>query len=254
MKPAGVGLLFFCSFAIACARPPAPQPLPVGDGRPAALLRAYRAGAAARHGLRGIAKLSLEGPGGSGSAKQIVALERPARLRVEVLGFLDQTLAVLATDGREYGFFRSEDRSLQRGLVHPELLVEVVGLALTPEEAVRILLGTPALPEDARPSSPALMPDGGVRFELQPAGGGRVELEFGPRAQLRRWLASSASGGPLREVRFDDYRPLGDQSFAYRVDLRDFASEVEVRVRYRDVELNPALAPELFRLAAGGGG
>ena len=92
-----------------------------------------------RHALRGRARLAVDGGDGAVRlrGKQIVVLERPARLRVEVLGFLNQTVAVLTTDGERFELFRSGDRSYETGAVHPDLLWQEAHLALTPEEADR---------------------------------------------------------------------------------------------------------------------
>jgi hypothetical protein len=48
-------------------------------------------------------------------SKQRMWLAKPAQLRVEVLGFLDTTLAVLVTDGERYSLFESQEQRLQEG-------------------------------------------------------------------------------------------------------------------------------------------
>ena len=80
--------------------------------------------ALARRGLSGRARLAVDGHDGALRLRgsQRVALERPARLRVEVLGLFDQTLAVLVTDGERYQFFRANDRTWESGPVGPDLL------------------------------------------------------------------------------------------------------------------------------------
>jgi len=120
------------ALALACAtaREPAPTPLPASDPRPAALLGSVTHDAATRRSLRGVARLAIDGPAGAGRAKQILVLERPARLRVEVLGLLDQTLAVLVTDGARYRLVRSQDRSVDQGPVYDALLVQVTAKPL----------------------------------------------------------------------------------------------------------------------------
>jgi hypothetical protein len=114
---------------------PTQRPLP-RRSPPAALLRIGRSVARA---LRGSARLAVDGEGLEVRARQILVVERPARLRVEVQGLLSQTLAVLVTDGPRYQLFRAENRSFESGDVHPGLLWQVASLALTPEEAIELV-------------------------------------------------------------------------------------------------------------------
>jgi hypothetical protein len=233
-----------------------PAPIPVaGDARPAALLAELARADARRRSLRAVAKLSLEGPAGAGRAKQILLVERPDRLRVEVLGLLDQTVAVLTTDGVRYQLFRSEGRSRTEGPVHAGLLWEVAGLAVTPEQAVRILLGAPAPPPEARLTGGTQLADGRLRLDLrEPGSSGSLRLEFDRLARLVGWSLLDAGGATLREARFADHRPLGDELFPYELELFDHTTGAHARVVFLQVELNPALEPALFELARGGAG
>jgi hypothetical protein len=238
------------ALACATARRPAPTPLPSGDARPAAFLAALSRDAASRHALRGVARLGVDGPAGSARARQILALERPARLRVEILGLLDQTQAVLSTDGARYRLVRSQDRSVEQGAVYDGLLADVAGLAVTPEQAVRVLLGAPQDPS-ARLDGAAQLPEGGVRLLLRGAGAlGSERLDCDAAGRLQQWTLLGADGDAVLEARYADYRPLGDGAFPYEVEVRDARTDASVRVAWSRVELNPVLAPELFAVPA----
>jgi hypothetical protein len=249
--------LLSLALALACAAPRGPRPVPLasGDPRPAALLEGLARAGEARHALRAVARLAVDGPAGGGRAKQILLVERPARLRVEILGLLDQRVAVLTTDGAEYRLYRREDGSLTGGAVHDALLWEVAGLAVTPGDAVRLLLGAPAPPEGARLAGGAQLADGRVRLDLRaPERPGTTRVEFDPAGRLVAWSQLDPDETPLQEARFADYRPLGDDAFPYEVELVDHASGAAAKVRYQSVELNPALDPSLFELRLGAGG
>jgi hypothetical protein len=238
--------------ATACATPRPVRPLPVGDARPESLLGALERDSAARRALRGVARLSLEGPTGSGRAKQVLVVERPAHLRVEILGFLNQTVAVLTTDGTTYRLFRSEDHSLTEGPVHPGLLWEVAGIALTPEQAVRVLLGVPVPPPGARIEGGALLPEGGVRVQLSlPDSTSRLEIEFDADGHLSRWNVVDPDGQSLWEARFADYRPVEGGVFAHDIEVRDRLNGTEAHVSFGEIELNPTLDPDVFTLRLG---
>jgi hypothetical protein len=238
------------ALALACAtsRAPAPSPLPASDPRPAALLESITRDAGTRRSLRGIARLAIDAPGGSGRATQILVIERPARLRVEVLGLLDQTLALLVTDGARYRLVRSQDRSVEAGPVYPAMLRDVAGLGLTPEQAVRVLLGAP-FGADARLERAAQLPAGAVRLELRRDGSfERERLDCDAAGNLQRWALLGADGEIMLEAIYRDRRPLGSVAFAHEIEVRDPLADASVRVAWSRVELNPVLPPELFAM------
>ncbi len=103
MKRVAVGALLFF-WATACATPIPLQPLSPGDPLPRQLLDDWVERASQRERLRGFARLAVDRNEGSAQlpGKLLVVLERPSRLRVEVLGFLNQPLAVITTDGEGF--------------------------------------------------------------------------------------------------------------------------------------------------------
>lgn len=175
-------------------------------------------------------------------------LERPDRLRVEVLGFLSQTQAVLVTDGGRYEFFVADDHSYESGMLYRGLLWDVARIDLEPREVVELVLGAP-LPDRRLVLARALAtPDGGVRLELDgPAVAGREILVFDAEGRLRR-LQRYAGGHPLHEVRFDDYALVAGTPVAHAIELEFERSGTRAELSLRDVELNPALPDTLFRL------
>lgn len=242
------GLLLGCRTAI----PPA-IPLPADDPRPRAMLAAWEAHAAARRGLRGVAKLAVDG-GTDGvrlRGKQVLVVERPARLRVEILGFLNQTAAVLVTDGDTFEFFDAEERRFERGEVHPGLLWEVAHLALTPEEAVGLLLGAPLPEEELVVASARTAGEGGLRVALADATGAvRREVAFDAEGRLREVAALRGDGVVEWRAGFDDYELLDGMPFAHEISLDVLAGHTLATLSLRDVELNPELPDGLFRLRA----
>lgn len=236
---AAVGLLLACRTA-----PVAWSPLPPGDPRPVHLLAAQAERHEARQALRATARVRLEGEGGGGFAKELLLLERPARLRVEVLGLLGQRVAVLTSDGDAYALWRSETNRLERGEVHAGILMEVAGVPLRPEEAVTLLLGTPALP-GGPPDAVRATGDGAVQVVWED--GERVRVaEFDAEGRLRAWRVAY-EGEAWLVARWEDFRPESG-AFAHAVELLFPALERSARVEFHEVELNPALPEGLFRL------
>jgi hypothetical protein len=210
--------------------------------------------------MRGRARIEVEGTtGASLSGRQILVAERPSRLRIEVLGLFDQSLAVLTTDGERFELFRSADLHFEEGALRPELLWEQAQIALRPEEAIPLLLGVP-------PPEPGLVPvraqgakDGTVRVALAaPGGPERRRLDFDGEGRLRRIEALAPDGETEWIAGFGDYAAVGDVPFAHSIRLWVAAGETLVTIRLRDVELNPELPPGVWSVrplqSAGAGG
>lgn len=245
---------------VAGCRTPGPglEPVEPGDPRPQRFVDALRERVQARRAVRGRAKVSLSGRTGEGFTKQVLVVERPARLRVEVIGLMGQRVAVLATDGERYQLFRTETGRIEAGEVTPDILARVAGMPLSPRQAVNVLLGAPAPPPgELGPGRAAAREDGGVRVELDAAeGAGLVRtLTFDAQGRLRRWLlrdgeaGGDAESGIVLEVRYDDYRELGGEPFAHRVAVAFPPSGAHAELSFQDAELNPTLPEGIFRLA-----
>jgi hypothetical protein len=218
--------------AASCRAPTPLRRLPADDLRPQALLEEWSMRAGGRRALRATARLAVDAEQSGRSdvrlrSKQLLVLERPALLRVEVLGFLDTTT----------------------GPVHEDLLWQVARLDLTPAEAVDLILGVPH-PGDALTATAAFdAGDGRIRIQLSDeASAVRRLVDFDEERQLRWLQVRSQDGEVAWEARFDDYALVGGVPVAHEISvvLRDGRSRA--RISLRDVELNPTLSPDIFRL------
>jgi hypothetical protein len=247
--------LAWIALATGCVTTIPAKRLPADDPRPAALLSAWRAHAADRNALSALARFAVDSPGaGVGGrdlslrSKQRMWLARPAQMRVEVLGFLDTTLAVLVTDGERYALFESQEQRVQEGLVYPELLWDAAHLALTPAEAVEVILGAPEPDAGLTPDAAYLVGER-VRIELADRGGRvRRVVEFGKTGELRRLAQSDERGDTVWEALFDDFVEIDGAPFARNVALRSSSGRTRAELVFRSIELNPDLAADIFRL------
>jgi hypothetical protein len=241
--------------AAGCRTAPTRLPLAADDPRPSALLRAWQAGAEARRALRGSARLAVDGDGPPVRARQILVVERPSRLRVEVQGLLSQTLAVIVTDGPRYQLFRAEDRSFESGEVRPGLLRQVASLDLTPEEAIDLVLGVPRPGAGLAPAGAYTTKDGEVDVELaEPDGQVRERRVFDAQGRLRRVEHLGEDGAAAWSARFDEYRPVGGVPFAHTIRVEAGRTAARAELVLSGVELNPALPADIFQLRPAGSG
>jgi hypothetical protein len=224
--------------------------LPADDPRPASLLNSLHARSESVTGVRAAMRLALDAPDLRFRRPQRMALKRPARLRVEILGLFGQIAAVLVTDGADYQLFDSESGELEAGSVTPDLLWRVARVDLTPEEAVSLLIGAPQpLPELSRSSS-YLREDGGVAVEFIDADElVRERFEFGALGMLQAMTRWDAAGERIWQASFDDYREVEGTPFAHQVDLKFPRVEAKASLSFKSVSFDPELPDDLFVLS-----
>ena len=251
MKRVAVGALLLC-WATACATPIPLQTLAPDDPLPRRLLDDWVERASHRQRLRGLARLAIDRNDGSVQlrGKQLLILERPSRLRVEILGFLNQSLAVIATDGVGFEVYRAEDQSYEAGEVDEHLLWNEAGIDLSPEEAVAVLLGAPISEPMPAPANAVRDGDGRIRIDLADALGIVVQrATFDPAGHLREFEVLDNSGAAVWAAQFGEYRDVGGVAFAHSIGLDVRSGKTRAEISFRKVELNPDLPPGLFRLS-----
>ncbi len=232
-------------------------PLSADDPRPQALLDAWERSGLERRALRGRARLSVDGEDGGVRirAKQIVLLERPAQLRVEVLGLFSQTAAVLVTDGEHYQFFNLGDGSRYAGAVTPTLLWQFAHLALTPREVADVLLGGLPPDEALTPLRALELAEGRVRVDLTDERGAvRRGATFDAEGRLVELEVRGEGGSVAWRARYSHYAPIDGTPFAHTIELYVAVGGTRAEIELRDVELNPVVSPDMFRLEPPGAG
>jgi hypothetical protein len=204
-----------------------------------------------RSALRGLARLAVDYDDGNAShrSKQLIVLERPSKLRVEVFGFLNQSLAVLVTDGKNFDVYRARDGSWESGVVHPGWLWSEAGIALLPEEAVGVLLGVPDIDDALIPTRARQDSDGRVRIDLANTEGVVAQrISFDREGRLGDVTRLDSAGNVVWRAQFSEYRDVEGSPFAHAIGLDVTAGMTHAEVAFRNVELNPDLPADFFRL------
>jgi len=225
-------------------------PLPADDPTARARVEQLAEQAQTRHSLRARVKLALDHADGSLRVEQRVAALRPAKLRIEVLGFLGQTEAVLVTDGVEFAFFRARDRALTRGEVYPRLLYDLAHIPLTPAGAVQVLLGAVAPAPELHVAAAARLGEDQVRVDLADAAGAlRQRFEFAHGGLLRRAQIFASEDALAWEAIFAAYERVEPEGFfAHTIEVHFSESQSNAVLSLKAVELNPELPEDLFSL------
>ncbi len=232
-----------------CAtRAPLLPPLVVQPSADAELLSQVaelQAEGARRGSVRAVARVRIEGPGGSGTVREIILARRPASLRLEGLNFLGQTQSLLVTDGQRFLFFDGQE--FEQGPVNPDTLMRTLGLDLAPAEAVEALLVAPLDGSEPPPAPREVWARGEERWLSYPV----RRLRLGPGGELRGIQAIDPLGGVRWEAEYAEWRPLGGSRYPFAITLSFPGSQVRAEVDFEEVELNPPLEARLFRPVLG---
>ena len=237
-----------------CRSPNPGVPLAPDDPRPAALLRALEQQSASRHALRGRARLDLDAEDVSLDRPQRMAVERPARLRFEVLGLFDQLAAVIVTDGSHYQVYDARNHDLEEGLVDPQLLWRVARVDLEPSEAVDLILGAPRPDPGLSAGEARAYLEGEIGVHrVDAAGVLREGYRFDGAGQLAEMTLYDANGQRVWHAAFSDYRPVAapggaDVPFAHDVKLVFPRVDAKVRLVFKQIVLADRLPDALFEL------
>lgn len=239
-----------------------PRPVPRTYAPPTVdeLLGSLRQSRAGVLSLRARAKADYLETGGAGRVKIDISIlaARPARLRLAGENSLTGPILTLATDGQSFQILDLRENRFRSGSVNPCNMARVLGVALSPAQAVEILLGAVPLPAQVVRSELSYKATDGGRevVTLHLPDGSRGVLAF-QKAGLSDWDLREAEAidetGTLRfRVRHESYEavPLGKStirlpSVTY---IEDGPRKSDVRLRWRERELNPSIEPELFKL------
>jgi outer membrane biogenesis lipoprotein LolB len=238
----GIALLAACQ---TFRRPPELAPLVPIEGEQAridAYLDAVRSGSTTRRALRVVGKLHVDSPQGSASTRQVIAVERPGRLRFESLDLLGQTRALLVSDGVRFSFY--DGRSFSGGPLSDGVLRELIGLDLPPSEAIGVLLGAPTL--EAGPALRVLGRGPERIAELD-----SLRVRFASDGELRG-VESLAAGARWR-VDYGAWQEATGGRYPSSLVLSFPRSELHARLEVREAELNPELDRSLFHVPPGHG-
>jgi hypothetical protein len=195
--------------------------------------------------VQGTARVAVDGPDGAGGVDQFVAAERPGRLRVESHDFFGNVLSVLAVDGAALVLYDARARVYYRGAATAANVARLVPVALPPEDLVTLLCGSaPLLDGAAIDATPV---DGALRLTLR-RGAALQRVDVGAGGVVLRARAS-LDGAVGLEVELSGHRPRGGASLPTEVTARVPGAGLALALRWKEVEVNGPLDPDLFRLA-----
>jgi len=250
----GVSLVLWLGVAACATRLPPPAPPDALLQRPSteAILHTFDRRWQAVQDLRALARVSVTSAKGRYSTRETFLWRRPATLRLETLGVFGQPAMALVADAEHAAIYYPQQGLVLQGAATAANLSRFIGLPLEVEDVVRVLAGQ-IEPGDKHPW--ARVHDQMDRDEhllrFVGEGGTLVQDAWVDSEQLlpRRVIRYTNGGEPAVDVRYTDFRPL-TEGFPFPFSLVIWLPrvETELHIQFTAVDLNPGLAPSLFRL------
>lgn len=237
-----VRILLLLLFLTACAK--APQPVWTELPSSTELLQQFGKTTGKVASLDGAATVGLTVDGKYFSSQQFLLLEKPDRLRADVLTGFGQLILQLSSNGQELAVFTNTTvpGHFYRGPATAENVSRFTRIPLAPEDMVRLLLYDPPLIEFRQ--AVVVAENGQLLLRLENPQL-RQELLFDNQLQLAgcRYFSNDEL---LLEVL---YQKLDEEKLFPRiVRLHLLAEQTKATLKFSELQLNVEIPPERFQL------
>ena len=192
----------------------------------------------------------------------LMFLERPSRVRFDVMTQLGPA-AVLTSDGERFQLSDLREGTFLEGPTCPANIARLVGISLDADDVLRILTGETPMIEATERSIECrnglyvvtLVAADRTTQEIT-LSVDRADLDEAPERQRLTLRRSSERGpdGKMRwEATYDDYIDVEGWSFPTSVRFVDQVNDADTSVRVKSISLNPDVPDEAFRQEPGPG-
>lgn len=193
---------------------------------------------------------------GALKGKLLILAQRSGRLRMEGLSPTDDTVSVLASDGERFTSFMRGEKTCWVGRACPDNVGRFASVPLELDELVGVLLGRPPVIVHDAVSMKWDASVGAYRLELE---GGASDLGMARGRTQRLWVAHEGGrivrvalleGGRSKvDVRYSEFKRTGGQLVPGRLDIALARDATDLRLEYRDVDLDAVLSAEAFEFS-----
>jgi len=234
-------------YGCAASRPPSPQRPPATLPSVAELDAALATRRSALQGLRAVARLRYTDGADTASARQAVVVERPDRVRVEVLSMLGAVFLLVTDHGQLTAYVRDE-HTVYRGAASPQNLARYARIGVPIDALVDLLLATPAAGDGGGPADVSFDPQRGAVLLQRAGDGATYRVWFSDRALPVAAEVWDSAGDTAWRARFEAYREAGGLAVATHVAVELPASAQALDVVLQDVDVNPRIDRSIFAL------
>jgi outer membrane lipoprotein-sorting protein len=250
-----LAFLVLVSMASCMPRTPLHRPAgqPVTDISPQTILSSFDQRWEVATDLRALARVSTASAQGRHSTRQTFLWRRPALLRLDILSLFGQPSMSLVADAAQVSIYYPAQGTFFRGPPSAATLARVIGLPLDVDEVAPLLMGYIRPSPAQQVSALYLQTDEGMHLlRFLGVDGQLIQDAWIDPEQLlpRRVLRYTPHGTRAVDIAYSDFRPL-TEVFPVPHVLTIWLPhvEMEVRIQFLTVELNPGLPPMVFQLS-----
>jgi outer membrane lipoprotein-sorting protein len=233
------------------ARPTPPRTVQPATVSAEELLATVDDRSASLHSFRALADMHYVGPKDKLAVKEIVAVERPDRLRIEMMSAFGVALQI-ASDGERLSAYHRGERTYYRGKATADNLARFTRLELALRDVADLLIGLP--PERQRLGRPSIAfepPQGFWRVTASLVDGGSQTMWFDPDTLFAvRAEEADRQGNVLYRATYANYTTVSGVAIPSQVRFEVPEQSAKIDLRYSEISLNGHLSPELFSFAA----
>lgn len=252
MQKLGINLSFLAfTLLMGCAllKQPTP-PIDLTIDSPEILLEKLREGNSRVQSLRALAKVRVNTPEGKHRFSEVVIAQEPERIRMEVLSFFGQLVALLVTDSsRLQALFVTEGR-LYEGAASTRNLSRFLPVPLPTEEIVSLLLGKVSLIDFDITALELQRESNLYILRLSSQMGEKTQRLWIDPVNFRTVRSETSFPGEIAQLsaEFSDFNELNGVWFPSSISIKMPLKAIEAKVKYRSLELNPVLDLSLFTI------
>jgi hypothetical protein len=223
---------------------PAAPPVAMTPLTSEALLMRLDANRGFFHSLKGLASIRAEIDGRVTSARQVLLMEKPARLRADVLGLFGQPALQVAVDKGQLAVHVVPEGRYLQGTATAANLARFTRMPLGVDDLVRLALyDVPLIPYG---ESSLHTNERGYLLRLETGRGDRQDLLFDVAGRLYG-VEYFRDGGLLLKVGYERFAEQ-QGGFPKELSLDMPVRQTSLSLVYSDLELNPELASDHFTL------
>jgi outer membrane lipoprotein-sorting protein len=195
------------------------------------------------------ARVSIYGEEGARKAKMIIVARRPDSLHFQALAPTDQMLGILATDGARFTSFESGGKACYMGSACPENVSRMLPIIdMDGADIVELLAGGVPIFSYEKVELSWDGERGGYRLDFT--------ADLPPQVSQQVWVAHGTgdvigsravvAGLERFVLGFEDFTSHGDARIPHTIKAKIRNGEVDLRIVYRDVEVNGAVRDGTF--------
>lgn len=203
-----------------------------------------------RTSLQADVKLAVDGPETNLRSNFILGTQQPSQLYIEIIGFMQQTLAILITDGHRYEFIRANGKSLKHGRVRSNLLWKAAAIPLPLEDTVGVVLGLPEWDSEESVLMTSESESGELTLLVSEPEGGYSQFTFDEMEHLVKVIQLDDERKVRWVVYYSNWKSLDGGDFPHEQAMDFPSARTQVRMSYRDVVLNPSFPDGFFAVGS----